>query len=89
MKINTRLHLTTYLTIAFSLILVTALMDTTTAVPQDSPTNSHIIVDIGQMMHGNVVAIVDSNPLTFFNSTVGGSSEIDLNLLQILPPPQA
>jgi hypothetical protein len=88
MKINMRQNLTSYLTIAFSLVTVTALIDTVTAVPQDGPTNSPIFVDTGHMVHGSVAAVVGSNPLTLSNSTIGDSSEIDLNLLQILPAPQ-
>ena len=89
MKINTRLHFTSYLTIAFSLVTVTALIGTATAAPQDGPTNSPLIVDTGHMMHGSVAAVVGSNPLTISNSTIGDSSEIDLSLLQILQTPQA
>ena len=88
MKIKTRLHLTSYFTIAFSLVTLTALTGIAIALPQDSPTNSRTIVDRGHMMHGSVAAVVSSSPLTFSNSTIGDSSEIDLNLLQILPPPQ-
>lgn len=89
MKTNTRLRLISYLTIAFSLVTVTALIDTVTAVPQDGPPNGPIFVDTGHMMHGSVAAVLGSNPLTLSNSTIGDSSEIDLNLLHILPAPQA
>ena len=89
MKINMRLYLTSYLTIAFSLVTITALIGTATAMPQDGLTNSPIIVDTGPMIHVRVAADVGNNPLTLSNSTIGDSSEIDLNLLQVLPAPQA
>jgi hypothetical protein len=89
MKINRRLPLTSYLTIALSLVIVSALMDTATAVRQDGPINSPIIVETEYMRHGSVAAVVGSNSLAFSNSTIGDSSEIDLSLLQILSAPQA
>jgi hypothetical protein len=89
MKINMRLNLTTTLTIVFSLITVTALIGTATALPQDSPTNSPKIVETGHMTYRSIAAVVGSNPLSLSNSTTGDSSEIDLNLLQVLPAPQA
>jgi hypothetical protein len=89
MKINMRLYLTSYLTIAFSLVTIMALIGTATAMPQDGLTNNPIVVDTGPMIHVSVAADVGSNPLTLSNSTIGDSSEIDLNLLQVLPAPQA
>jgi hypothetical protein len=89
MTINTQLHLTSYVTIAFSLVTVTASIGAANAVPQDDLTTNPKIVDTAHLMYESVAAVVGSNPLTLSNSTAGDSSEIDLNLLQILPTPQA
>jgi hypothetical protein len=84
-----QLHLTSYAAIAFSLVTVTALIGAANAVPQEDLTTSPKIVDTAHLMYESVAAVVGSNPLTLSNSTTGDSSEIDLNLLQILPTPQA
>lgn len=88
MKINTRLYFTSYVSIAFILVTVTALIGSATAEPQDGPTKSPMILDTARMMHEGAAAVVGSNPLTFSNSTIGDSSEIDLSLLQIIQTTQ-
>jgi hypothetical protein len=76
MTINMQLHLTFYVTIALSLVTITALIGAANAVPQDVLTNSPKIVDTAHLMYESVAAIVGSNPLTLSHNNPWGYTVI-------------